>query len=124
MKILIKISILSTLIMSFVVQASGITVTENLDSHLEKYSQYSHTKHENIDDTNVQHEHSHKHSKNGDEHEHSHEHLKNFQSDLKLFNELNLPIITRTDTVYITIFYYKTFFSKPHLLEIFRPPIS
>lgn len=96
---------------------------ENLDSHFERYSQYSQTNHDNIDEDYSQHSHTHKHSSNGEEHEHEHEHSQGTHVDLKILKGPTLITINRGIRVLSVIFYHKLSFSNPHLLAIFRPPI-
>ncbi|MCO4795568.1 MAG: hypothetical protein KC493_17755 [Bacteriovoracaceae bacterium] len=102
----------------FSVRADGVS------EHLDLYSNVNKTAHDNIDDNVDEHAHSHKHSEDGEEHEHNHDHgslslleIKILRADLNLkfsvaaFEYINRPTV-------------KNLHSNPHLLEIFRPPIS
>ncbi|MFT6071009.1 MAG: hypothetical protein ACJAT2_002858 [Bacteriovoracaceae bacterium] len=97
---------------------------DSISGHLELYSQVNQTKHDNIDDSGSEHTHGHKHSENGEEHEHNHEHTQFGQLEIKILAgslDLRFRVNSIGPLLRPTI---KNFISNPHLLRIFRPPIS
>lgn len=93
----------------------------NIDTHLDEYSHYNVTHHDNIDDE--PHTHTHKHSEDGDEHEHNHEHSKVTQSEIKLLNN-SLGILSKVTIIEVNQgFSDKNLVSNPHPNKIYRPPI-
>ena len=93
----------------------------NADSHINEYSEFTVSYHDNIDDE--AHSHKHKHSEDGEEHEHNHEHSKVSQSEVKLSSH-SVPMITDVSLKETKNgFREKNFLSTPHPFELFRPPI-
>lgn len=93
----------------------------DIDSHLDEYSHYNTTQHDNIDDE--PHAHTHKHSEDGDEHEHKHEHSKVTQSEIKLLNH-SIRVLAKVTIIEVSQgFADKNLVSNPHPNEIYRPPI-
>ncbi len=113
---------LSVFAVCIVANQSRFSVEKNeIDSHLDEYSHYNVTQHDNIDDE--PHTHTHKHSEDGDEHEHNHEHSKVTQSEIKL---LNHSIRALAKVIIIEVnqgFADKNMVSNPHPNKIYRPPI-
>lgn len=97
---------------------------DSISGHLEYYSQVNKTSHDNIDDSASEHTHGHKHSENGEEHEHNHEHTQFAQFEIKILVgslDLEFRVNRISSLIRSTV---KSFISNPHLLKIFRPPIS
>lgn len=120
-----KISYL-LLSLCLVTQAQALTVTNNSDTHLEKYSKFNTSSHESIDDYSEvdSHKHTHKHHEDGEEHEHEHEHSKISQSDLKLLTQSRIMESQKVETEKELIFFHKSLHSNFYPFDIFRPPIS
>ena len=113
-------------LISFCVIATGISFTEleSTDSHLDQFSRYNQTPHDNIDDNATAHTHQHKHSKSGKRHEHSHDHLKISQFEISIIDR-NLYANPKTDEIESNQFYeYNALISNAHPIDLFRPPIS
>ncbi len=117
-----KVIFLFMLVISIIVNQPSFSVKKSdIDSHLDEYSHYNVSQHDNIDDE--PHAHTHKHSEDGDEHEHNHEHSKVTQSEIKL---LNHPIRILAKVIIIEVshgFGLKNLVSNPHPSKIYRPPI-
>lgn len=97
---------------------------DSITDHLDSYSQVNKTSHDNIDDSANEHSHGHKHSEDGEEHEHNHEHTQFGQFEIKILaGSLDLKFkVNIIDSQNQRIL--KSLNSNPHLLKIFRPPIS
>lgn len=109
---------------SLLVGKSSINNVEKLESHMDVYSHVKQTQHDNIDNTTKEHVHSHKHSENGKEHEHKHEHSKINQHEMKLLATVESIQTEVNEYESAQVFSDKNLNSNPHLLQIFRPPIS
>ena len=96
--------------------------SNNVDTHLSKFSEFNSNYHDNIDDE--VHEHKHKHSEDGEEHEHSHEHTKISQNEIKfLIRSYSINsgfVVVKVENC----FHPKIHNSTPHPFGIFRPPIA
>lgn len=89
--------------------------------HMNDFSIFNVTHHDNLDDE--VHSHTHKHSEDGDEHEHNHEHSKIVQNDFKILSTRD-EILAKVKIIETSIvFYEKNLISNPHPFDIFRPPI-
>jgi len=119
--ILLKI-LLSVACSCILFQVVHLSAPDETDVHLNVYSKFNVTHHDNLDDD--AHTHRHKHSKDGDEHEHSHEHSKIVQSDFKILCESHKMVASIKIIDISTGFSEKNLFSNPHPFEVFRPPIS
>lgn len=103
------------------VQPSSSFKKSDINSHLDEYSHYNVTHHDNIDDE--PHAHTHKHSEDGDEHEHNHEHSKVTQSEIKLLNH-SIRVLAKVIIIEVNQgFADKNLVSNPHPKKIYRPPI-
>ncbi len=113
---------LSVFVVCIVANQSRFSVEKNeIDSHLDEYSHYNVTQHDNIDDE--PHTHTHKHSEDGEEHEHNHEHSKVTQSEIKLLNH-SLGVLSKVTIIEVRQgFSDKNLVSNPHPNKIYRPPI-
>ena len=96
--------------------------TQDIDKHLEDFSAFNISHHDNIDDDF--HGHTHKHSEHGQEHEHNHDHVKTSHAEIQTFHEdsrdINLAVL---ELKKLPGFFYQSFFSDAHLQDLFRPPI-
>jgi len=103
-------------------QVVPLSVPDDANSHLNEYSRFNVTHHDNLDDD--VHSHKHKHSEDGDEHEHNHEHSKIVQSDFKILCNSH-KIVAKVRIIEISNgFREKNLISSPHPFEVFRPPIA
>ncbi len=93
-------------------------------SHLDKFSNFNITEHDNIDDSIDEHTHRHKHSEDGEEHEHNHDHFKMSQHQAKVLNQSGHTLVANCGLKSTQTFFEKHLISGPHLLEVFRPPIA
>lgn len=97
--------------------------TERPNNHLQEYTKYNSTHHDNIDYETDKHSHTHKHSDNSEEHQHDHKHSKVVQNDIKVFLNNELIKIKITEIKIIHNYDEKYLISKAHPFTIFRPPI-
>jgi len=115
-KILLYISCVCLLI-----QVVLMCAPDEASLHLNQFSEFNVTHHDNLDDD--AHSHKHKHSEDGEEHEHNHEHSKIVQNDFKiLYHSHNIMEKVRIIEVSHG-FREKKLFSNSHPFEVFRPPI-
>lgn len=119
-----KLTIHIMLYVSISVVGLQFNLIDSTTSHLNEYASVNQTHHDNIDDSIDNHLHSHKHSHDGEEHEHSHGPSKISQKEIKVFNGNSYTKITTEEVESIQNFQEKILISNPHLLRLFRPPIS
>ena len=101
-----------------------LLVGYDADSHLEEYSQYNVSYHDNIDDETDSHVHKHKHSEDGQEHEHHHEHSQiTYTDSVKIVPTVDLDIFVSFSFENISLFGEKFLISDSFLKNLFRPPI-
>ena len=92
-------------------------------SHLDQFSIFNVTQHDNIDDET--HSHKHRHSEDGEEHEHSHDHTKvSTTSDIKLLSSCVKSISKVPEADFRWDFLVENLIPDPHPSKIYRPPIS
>ncbi len=97
---------------------------KSVETHLDKFSKYNVTHHDNIDDEAQKHAHKHKHGQDGEEHEHNHDHTKVTQNEIKVLSTPYQIVNRSVEVKSKNYFFEKTLISSPHPFGIFRPPIS
>lgn len=107
---------------SILAQSIPVTIGNNIDTHLNQYSEYNSSHHDNIDDE--PHSHTHKHSEDGEEHDHQHEHTKISQADTQFITDTNKELAQVDNYKTSNNFFVNSLISNPHPLGVFRPPIS
>lgn len=108
----------------FLTQSFSVTDfgEQDINHHLEEFSSFNTTHHDNIDDDF--HVHSHKHSEDGEEHEHNHDHIKISHYEIHALKEERDDIrLDYSELLNLPGLFYKSLNSDAHLEEIFRPPI-
>ncbi|MGE3973552.1 MAG: hypothetical protein AB7F59_03400 [Bdellovibrionales bacterium] len=103
--------------------AVAVVDMNNIQEHLDEFSDYTLIHHENIDDTNEAHAHVHKHSADGAEHEHHHEHSKAFQTSTTGMYLPTVCTMSFPECDPSVGFAEHKLISNPHTFGIFRPPI-
>ncbi len=117
----IKLTLFTFLILCLGTQGLFFNSAEDINSHLENYSEFSETHHDNIAD--VEHSHTHKHSEDGEEHEHHHDHSNTPQPSIKLLASISFKIIEVAYEKLENNYSTKAMHSTEHPSSIFRPPI-
>jgi ABC-type Zn2+ transport system substrate-binding protein/surface adhesin len=97
---------------------------DDTKNHLNIYAEVNKTHHDNIDDTAQEHSHSHKHSEDGEEHEHNHEHSKITQHIAKVLSQMSYIDFNGGEFETTQGIFEKHLISSPHLLRLFKPPIT
>lgn len=119
------ILLLQSVVLTIIVSAPfdiGLKLDE-VQNHLNEFSNYSVAHHDNIDDSSEIHSHVHKHSEDGEEHEHDHSHDRVSDISQKTFFA-SKPIAMATFELETSQGITESNLnSNPHPSSIFRPPI-